>query len=127
MTVEPAPPGEQAVWDATVAEYHALGFRRAFGAHQRYWICGELDGQRIILGALLFAAAARNVAARDEWLGWIQQQQQRSKEHLSLSNLKLLVVTTMCLPLRLGSAFTSTVGHSRTCVNRPALGFKMEL
>lgn len=48
VTVEPAPTGEQAVWDATVAEYHALGFRRAFGAHQRYWICGELGGQRII-------------------------------------------------------------------------------
>ncbi|KUK85065.1 MAG: hypothetical protein XE00_0250, partial [Desulfofundulus kuznetsovii] len=28
------------------------------GAHQRYWICGELGGQRIILGAFLFAAAA---------------------------------------------------------------------
>lgn len=70
VTVEPVPSDEQAVWDATVAEHHPFGFRRAFGAHQRYWIRGELNGQRVMLGALLFAAAARNVAVRDAWLGW---------------------------------------------------------
>lgn len=38
--VEPVPPAEQPVWDATVAASRTLGYRRAFGAHQRYWIRG---------------------------------------------------------------------------------------
>lgn len=54
ITVEPVPAGEQAVWDATVAAQHALGFQRAFGEHQRYWIYGEVDGSREVLGALLY-------------------------------------------------------------------------
>jgi hypothetical protein len=97
VTVEPVPPGEQAVWDATVAEYHALGFRRAFGAHQRYWICGEVGGRRIILGAFLFAAAARNVTARDAWLGWTQHQQQRFRYRV-VANSRMLIMPGVKVP-----------------------------
>ena len=42
LTVEPVPPQEQAVWDATMAKYHALSYQRAFGSHQRYWIRGRV-------------------------------------------------------------------------------------
>ena len=70
VTVVPVPASEQPVWDATVASEHAQGFRRAFGAHQRYWIYGHLEGRPVILGGLLFAVAARHVACRDVWLGW---------------------------------------------------------
>jgi hypothetical protein len=97
VTVEPAPPEEQAVWDATMAEYHALGFRRAFGAHQRYWICGESGGRRIILGAFLFAAAARNVAARDAWLGWTRHEQQRFR-HRVVANSRMLIMPGVKVP-----------------------------
>ena len=44
ITVEPVPEEEQAVWDATMAAHHAMGFQRAFGAHQRYWIRGQVAG-----------------------------------------------------------------------------------
>ncbi len=77
VTVEPVPRDEQAVWDVTMAEYHPMGFRRAFGAHQRYWIYGSVGGQQVVLGAFLFAAAAKSVAARDRWLGWSAAEQQR--------------------------------------------------
>lgn len=50
VRVEPVAKGEQALWDATMAAHHAMGFRRAFGAHQRYWIHGRLGGQAVILG-----------------------------------------------------------------------------
>ena len=80
------PRDEQAVWNATIAEYHPLGFHRAFGAHQRHWIYGTVGGQRMVLGAFLFAAAAKSVAARDAWLGWSAADQQRygpvTKQHL---------------------------------------------
>lgn len=97
ITVEPVPPAEQAVWDATVAEQHALGFQRAFGAHQRYWIRGQVDGGRETLGALLFAAAARNVAVRDAWLGWTRQQQPRFRQRV-VANSRFLIRSGVHVP-----------------------------
>jgi len=77
VTVELVPSEEQSLWDATMAEHHPFGFERAFGAHQRYWIYGRVGGKKAVVGAFLFATPARNVAVRDAWLGWTQQQQQR--------------------------------------------------
>ena len=74
-----------------MAQYHPLGFRRAFGAHQRYWIWGTLDRKRMVVGLLLFSAAARNVAARDTWLGWNRHQQQRFR-HRVLANSRYLIL-----------------------------------
>ena len=97
VTVEPVPGDEQAVWDATMAAQHALGFRRAFGAHQRYWICGQVGGGRAILGALLFAAPARNVAVRDAWLGWSAPQQQRFRQRI-VANSRFLIRSGVRVP-----------------------------
>ena len=97
ITVEPVAAGEQAVWDATVAAQHALGFQRAFGAHKRYWIYGEVGGSREVLGALLFAASARNVAVRDAWLGWSTQQQQRFRYRL-VANSRFLIRSGVRVP-----------------------------
>lgn len=55
------------LWNEYVARYHPLGYRRPFGAHQRYWLLGR--GERR-LGCLLFAAAAWALAERDRWIGW---------------------------------------------------------
>ena len=97
VCVEPVPPEQQAAWDATVAAHHALGFQRAFGAHQRYWIYVTVDGQKVIAGALLFAAAARNVAVRDRYLGWTAQQQQRQR-HLIVANSRFLILPGVRVP-----------------------------
>ena len=91
ILVDLVPPEEQAVWDATVAEHHPFGFKRAFGAHQRYWIYGHVNNEKVILGAFLFAAAARNVTARDTWLAWTDHQQQRFR-HRVVSNSRMLIL-----------------------------------
>lgn len=57
------------LWNEYVHRYHTLGYKRPFGAHQRYFIVSG-DGQK--LGCLLFAAAAWALAARDEWIGWAE-------------------------------------------------------
>lgn len=64
--------GKQAIglWNEYVARYHPLGYRRPFGAHQRYFLMGR--GERR-LGCLLFAAAAWALAERDRWIGWSRQ------------------------------------------------------
>jgi hypothetical protein len=58
---------ERRRWNAYVARYHPQGYRRPFGAHQRYLVVGA-GGRR--LGCLLFAASAWALAARDRWIGW---------------------------------------------------------
>ena len=84
-------------WYATGATQHALGFQRAFGAHQRYWIYGEVDGRPEVLGAPLFAASARKVAARDAWLGWSTQQQQRFRYRV-VANSRFLIRSGVRVP-----------------------------
>lgn len=57
------------LWNEYVHRYHALGYKRPFGAHQRYFI---VSGAGRKLGCLLFAAAAWALKARDEWIGWTE-------------------------------------------------------
>jgi len=90
VTVEPVAPEEQSVWDATVAQEHPLGFQRAFGAHQRYWVKATVAGEPLIVGAFLFASAARHVALREQWLGWSRSEQQRFRARI-LANSRMLI------------------------------------
>ncbi len=57
------------LWNEYVHRYHLLGYKRPFGAHQRYFIVSG-SGQK--LGCLLFAASAWALQARDQWVGWTE-------------------------------------------------------
>lgn len=56
-----------------MATYHPLGFQRAVGARERYWICSHAGPEPIRFGGLLFAAAALKLQARDAWTGGIRR------------------------------------------------------
>jgi hypothetical protein len=71
ITVDPVFNKEIAIWNATMAAHHPLGMGQPFGMHQRYWIRGQAEGTRLILGGILFAAPAKVLANRDNWIGWI--------------------------------------------------------
>lgn len=58
------------LWNEYIERYHALGYKRPFGAHQRYFIEGRA-GRR--LGCLLFASSAWALSVRDEWIGWSER------------------------------------------------------
>ena len=58
------------LWNEYVERYHRLGYKRPFGAHQRYFI-QERSGGR--LGCLLFASSAWALAERDQWIGWSER------------------------------------------------------
>jgi hypothetical protein len=49
-----------------MATYHPLGYQRAVGPRQQYWIVSE----PVRLGGLLFAVAAQKLESRDAWIGW---------------------------------------------------------
>ncbi len=58
------------LWNEYVHRYHTLGYKRPFGASQRYFIFSGA-GQKP-LGCLLFAAAAWALEDRDTWIGWTE-------------------------------------------------------
>jgi hypothetical protein len=97
IAVEPVTPEEQADWNATMAAYHPLGFTRAIGAHQRYWIRvhGPNGGQ--IVGALLFGAAAKALAVRDEWIGWSHEERMRYRPRI-VNNNRFLILPGVQIP-----------------------------
>ncbi len=97
IRVEPVPAEEGPTWNAMMAVYHPLGFRRAFGAQQKYWIWDEATGSPRVLGGLLFAAAARSLAVRDAWIGWDAQQRQRYR-HRIVSNSRYLLMPAVAVP-----------------------------
>ena len=97
IRVEPVTEPERLAWNAMMATYHPLGFRRAFGAHQRYWVRDQASGRPRILGGLLFAAAAKAVAARDTWIGWSAQQRQRGL-HRIVANSRYLLLPDLAVP-----------------------------
>jgi len=68
--------GLSSLWNTLIAGYHYLGYTPLVGAQQRYLIQSEHHG---VVGALGFSAAARRVAARDQWIGWSDQDR---AEHL---------------------------------------------
>lgn len=75
------------LWNEYVERYHFLGYKRPFGAHQRYFILSHQGKQ---LGCILFAAAAWALEARDHWIGWTQTD--RSKRlHLVVNNTRFLI------------------------------------
>jgi len=65
---------EKKLWKEYVERYHPLGYKNPFGYRLRYFItCRE--GK---LGCLLFSGAAKSLGARDEWIGWNEQQRLRN-------------------------------------------------
>jgi len=97
VTVDPVPPEDHALFDATMAEHHPLGFRRPFGSSIRYWIHGHWEGRRIILGAMLYGAPARHVAVRDAWLGWTELERRRLR-YLLVAQSRFLILPGVQVP-----------------------------
>jgi hypothetical protein len=58
------------LWNEYVERHHVLGYKRPFGAHQRYFVAGK-NGEP--LGCLLFASSAWALAERDQWIGWSER------------------------------------------------------
>lgn len=79
--------GQMRLWNEYVERYHYLGYKRPFGAHQRYFI---LSHNEQLLGCILFAASAWALEVRDQWIGWTKTD--RSKRlHLVVNNTRFLI------------------------------------
>ncbi len=76
------------VWNELIASYHYLGYVPLVGAQKRYLIASEHHGY---VGALGFSAAARRVAARDQWIGW-GDEVRGERLHLVVCNSRFLIL-----------------------------------
>lgn len=77
------------LWNSFVERYHILGYKRPFGAHQRYFIWSTVE-PRQRLGCLLFSASAWALSERDNWIGWSKADRSQ-RLHLVVNNTRFLI------------------------------------
>ncbi len=109
VTLDDVQDSERRQWNATVAAYHPLGYTRPIGAHQRYWIRVQQGSERQIIGAMLFGAAAKAVACRDEWIGWSADERRRFRWRI-VNNNRFLIIPGVKIP-HLASHVLSIASH----------------
>ncbi|QGP92408.1 IS66 family transposase ISCARN22 [Neomoorella glycerini] len=97
VTIDPVTPFEREDWNATMAAYHPLGYSRAIGAQQRYWIRVKGARGREIVGAMLFGAAAKALDARDKWIGWTAEERRRYRPRI-VNNNRFLILPEVHIP-----------------------------
>lgn len=77
------------LWNSFIERYHILGYKRPFGAHQRYFIWSAAE-PRERLGCLLFSASAWALSERDNWIGW-RKDDRSQRLHLVVNNTRFLI------------------------------------
>ncbi len=97
VIVEPVRPEERADWNATMATYHPLGYPRGIGARIQYWIRAQGPNGPVIVGAMLFGAAAKALAVRDEWIGWSHEERMRYRPRI-VNNNRFLILPGVQIP-----------------------------
>ena len=80
-------PAESRQWREQVERYHYLGCCVPFGANLRYWARNR--GRE--LACLLWTSPAWKMQARDEWIGWSDEQRGRSLQSI-VNNGRFLIL-----------------------------------
>lgn len=81
------------LWNTYIDRYHYLGFTRLGGAQLRYIV----TSQGRLIAFLGFSAAAWKTKARDEFIGWTQEQKE-TKLHLIVNNSRFLILPSVEVP-----------------------------
>lgn len=77
------------LWNSFIERYHILGYKRPFGAHQRYFIWSAVEPKQR-LGCLLFSASAWALSERDNWIGWSKEDRSQ-RLNLVVNNTRFLI------------------------------------
>ena len=78
---------ERQLWNYIVENYHYKGCKITVGRHLKYliYIANQL------IGCLAFADSVVKLTARDQWIGWTQEQRE-SNLHLIINNVRFLIL-----------------------------------
>jgi hypothetical protein len=82
--------GDRDYWKELVARYHYLGYRVPFGAQLRYFIQVSKP-ESAVVGCLQFSSPAWRVKARDQWVGWDEEQRQQHLQQV-VQNSRFLIL-----------------------------------
>jgi hypothetical protein len=80
-------------WREQVERYHYLGCCVPFGAHLRYWV----RHRELELACLLWTSPAWKMQARDEWIGWSDEQRRCNLQSI-INNGRFLVLPGVRVP-----------------------------
>ena len=75
------------VWDHMVRTYHYLGYHRMMGPRIKYLACSR----NVPIAALSYNRAALRVRARDQYLGWDEEQRLKLLPHVANNNRFLIL------------------------------------
>ena len=81
-------PEQVELFNEYIDRHHYLGYRQPLGPHLRYFL---RDRHGRPLGCLLFSQASRELACRDQWVGW-QPGQYKKHLHLVVSQPRFLLL-----------------------------------
>lgn len=87
LKVAPVQHGDLSLWNEYVARWHPIGYKKPYGAHQRYFVEAG-DGAR--LGCMMFSASAWSLEVRDQWIGWTAQRRAQAL-HFVVNQTRFLV------------------------------------
>ena len=79
---------QRQLWYEYMDRYHYLGYRTPFGAQLRYFIESGMD--QTMLGCLQFSSPAWQMAARDHWIGWSDEQRRKNLQKI-VTNSRFLI------------------------------------
>ena len=74
-------------WNYLIDTYHYKGCRITVGRHLKYLI--YIDNE--LIGCFAFADSVLKLTARDQWIGWTQQQREANL-HLVVNNVRFLIL-----------------------------------
>jgi hypothetical protein len=84
LLVDPRDDSKMRIWNELMAREHPQGDRRLVGRQLRYLVGSEHGW----LGAVGFSASAMNLEAREQWIGWTEEQRHRHQDRVvNLSRL----------------------------------------
>lgn len=78
---------DRQLWNYLVETYHYKGCRIIVGRHLKYFI--YIANQ--LIGCFAFADSVLKLTARDQWIGWTQQQREANL-HLVINNVRFLIL-----------------------------------
>jgi hypothetical protein len=92
--------------EASVARYHYLGYRSRVGQNLQYWIS---SAQGRPLACVIFGAAAWQCGARDQWIGWSQEERAHRLSGV-VNNTRFLIFDWIGVP-HLASHILGSIGQ----------------
>jgi hypothetical protein len=78
---------DRQLWNYLIDNYHYKGCRITVGRHLKYFV--HINNQ--LIGCFAFADSVLQLTARDQWIGWTEQQREANL-HLIINNVRFLIL-----------------------------------